>query len=211
MQRFLHARERAPGGPNRRVGLAAIALAGAVLVAAGCASSSSTAPSTASSRPFSPDVSSFSGELPSSVASAKSSLLESASAAASAAEASRSAAAASFEASVSAQLAAGRAEAQSVLAGTQGTGNALSDITITGLPKAQTAGINAALVTVVNSTSSTASYAIKVEFLDGDQVVDTTFLGVKDLAPGAKATPTAFSPLDRDKALVPRVAQAQRY
>ncbi|WP_030392965.1 hypothetical protein [Kitasatospora purpeofusca] len=218
MQRFLHARERASGGPNRRVGLAAIALAGAVLVAAGCASSSSTAPSTASSRPFSPDASSFSGELPSSVASAKSSLLESASAAASAAsaaasaaEASRSAAAASFEASVSAQLAAGRAEAQSVLAGTQGTGNALSDITITGLPKAQTAGINAALVTVVNSTSSTASYAIKVEFLDGDQVVDTTFLGVKDLAPGAKATPTAFSPLDRDKALVPRVAQAQRY
>ncbi|MEV0187089.1 hypothetical protein AB0I39_00955 [Kitasatospora purpeofusca] len=219
MQRFLQVRERASGGPHRRVGLAAIALAGTVLVAVGCSSSSSsTAPSTASSRPFSPDASSFSGELPSSVASAKSSLLESASAAASAAsaaasaaEASRSAAAASFEASVSAQLAAGRAEAQSVLAGTAGTGNALSDITLTGLPKAQTAGLNAALVTVVNSTSSTASYAIKVEFLDGDQVVDTTVLGIKDVAPGAKATATAFSSLDRDKALVPRVAQAQRY
>ncbi|CAN3985303.1 hypothetical protein [Kitasatospora purpeofusca] len=219
MQRFLHARERASGGSNRRAGLVAIALAGSVLVAAGCASSStSTSPSTASSRPFSPDASSFSGELPSSVASAKSSLLESASAAASAAsaaasraEASRSEAAASFEASVSAQLAAGRAEAQSVLSKTEGTGNALSDITLTGLPKAQTAGLNAALVTVVNSTSSTASYAIKVEFLDGDQVVDTTVLGIKDVAPGAKATATAFSSLDRDKALVPRVAQAQRY
>ncbi len=219
MQRFLHARERASGGSNRRAGLVAIALAGSVLVAAGCASSStSTSPSTASSRPFSPDASSFSGELPSSVASAKSSLLESASAAASAAsaaasraEASRSEAAASFEASVSAQLAAGRAEAQSVLSKTEGTGNALSDITLTGLPKAQTAGLNAALVTVVNSTSSTASYAIKVEFLDGDQVVDTTVLGIKDVASGAKATATAFSSLDRDKALVPRVAQAQRY
>ncbi|MFD9063942.1 hypothetical protein ACFVZ3_20755 [Kitasatospora purpeofusca] len=220
MQRFLHARERASGGSNRRAGLVAIALAGSVLVAAGCSSSSSTStsPSTASSRPFSPDASSFSGELPSSVASAKSSLLESASAAASAAsaaasraEASRSAAAASFEASVSAQLAAGRAEAQSVLSKTKGTGNALSDITLTGLPKAQTAGLNAALVTVVNSTSSTASYAIKVEFLDGDQVVDSTVLGIKDVAAGAKATATAFSPLDTDKALVPRVAQAQRY
>ncbi|SDS87562.1 hypothetical protein SAMN05216371_0796 [Streptomyces sp. TLI_053] len=219
MQRFLQVRERASGGgPNRRAGLAAIALAGSVLVAAGCSSSSSTAPSTASSRPFSPDAGSFSGELPSSVASAKSSLLESASAAASAAsaaasqaEASRSAAAASFEASVSAQLAAGRAEAQSVLSGTAGAGNALSDITLTGLPKAQTAGLNAALVTVVNSTSSKASYAIKVEFLDGDQVVDTTILGIKDVAPGATATATAFSSLDRDKALVPRVAQAQRY
>ncbi|MCX4755586.1 hypothetical protein [Kitasatospora purpeofusca] len=219
MQRFLHARERASGGSNRHAGLVAIALAGSVLVAAGCASSStSTSPSTASSRPFSPDASSFSGELPSSVASAKSSLLESASAAASAAsaaasraEASRSEAAASFEASVSAQLAAGRAEAQSVLSKTEGTGNALSDITLTGLPKAQTAGLNAALVTVVNSTSSTASYAIKVEFLDGDQVVDTTVLGIKDVASGAKATATAFSSLDRDKALVPRVAQAQRY
>ncbi|MEK2495427.1 hypothetical protein WN990_38405 [Kitasatospora purpeofusca] len=219
MQRLLHARERASGGSNRRAGLVVIALAGSVLVAAGCASSStSTSPSTASSRPFSPDASSFSGELPSSVASAKSSLLESASAAASAAsaaasraEASRSEAAASFEASVSAQLAAGRAEAQSVLSKTEGTGNALSDITLTGLPKAQTAGLNAALVTVANSTSSTASYAIKVEFLDGDQVVDTTVLGIKDVAPGAKATATAFSSLDRDKALVPRVAQAQRY
>ncbi|MFD8749396.1 hypothetical protein ACFV0O_00190 [Kitasatospora sp. NPDC059577] len=126
--------------------------------------------------------------------------------------ASLSAAASAFEASVSAQVAAGRAEAQAVLAKTQGAGNALSDVTLTGLPKAQAAGFNAALVTVVNSTSSTASYAIKVEFLDETgKVVDTSYLGVKDLAPGAKATPTAFSPIDRDQALVSRVAQAQRY
>ncbi|MFJ8431175.1 hypothetical protein ACIQ9P_07720 [Kitasatospora sp. NPDC094019] len=129
----------------------------------------------------------------------------------SAAAASASAAAASFEASVSAQIAAGRAEAQAALAKVEGAGNATSDVTITGLPKAQAAGFNAALVTVVNSTRDTASYAIKVEFLDGGSVVDTTFLNVKDLAAGATAAPTAFSPLDRDKALVPRVAQAQRY
>ncbi|MER7582316.1 hypothetical protein [Kitasatospora sp. NPDC097691] len=99
-----------------------------------------------------------------------------------------------------------------MLAKTEGTGNALSDVTLTGLPKAQAAGFNAALVTVVNGTSSTASYAIKVEFLDETgKVVDTSYLGVTDLAAGAKATPTAFSPIDRDKALVARVAQAQRY
>ncbi|MFH9354629.1 hypothetical protein [Kitasatospora sp. NPDC017646] len=88
----------------------------------------------------------------------------------------------------------------------------MSDVTITGLPKAQAAGFNAALVTVVNSTRATASYAIKVEFSDeSGKVVDTTFLNVKDLAAGATATPTAFSPLDRDQALLSRVVQTQRY
>lgn len=218
MQRFLHARDRASGGSNRRAGLAAIALAGSVLVAAGCASSSSTS-STASSPPFSPD---------SKLLLRRAALLGGL----------RQVLAAGIGLGGRVRgvrrrlpgrgLAVGggrlvrgvrlgpagrfyRAEAQSVLAKTEGTGNALSDITLTGLPKAQTAGLNAALVTVVNSTSSTASYAIKVEFLDGDQVVDTTVLGITDVAPGAKATATAFSSLDRDKALVPRVAQAQRY
>ncbi|MFD8708652.1 hypothetical protein ACFV1W_39760 [Kitasatospora sp. NPDC059648] len=153
-------------------------------------------------------MSSFSGQLPSALASAKASVLESVSAAA----ASASAAAASFEASVSAQIAAGRSESEAVLEKTQGAGNAMSDVTITGLPKAQAADFNAALVTVLNSTRAKASYAIKVEFSDqSGKVVDTTFLNVKDLAAGATATPTAFSPLDRDQALVPRVVQAQRY
>ncbi|MFE3880457.1 hypothetical protein ACFXPX_39485 [Kitasatospora sp. NPDC059146] len=207
MPRFLDGRTRRAVRLSRGAGAAAAALGCTMLVVAGC-SSSSTPSAGASSRPFSPNVSSFSGELPSSVASAKSSLLASVSAAA----ASQSAAAASFQASVSAQVAAGRAEAQSVLAKTQGSGNAVSDTTLTGLPKAQAAGFNAALITVVNNTRASASYAIKVEFLDeSGKVVDTNFLGVKDLAPGAKAQPTAFSSIDRDKALVARVAQAQRY
>ncbi|MFF4821435.1 hypothetical protein ACFY2K_43420 [Kitasatospora sp. NPDC001309] len=207
MSRFLDGRPRAAERLSRSAGAVGAALGCTMLVVAGC-SSSSTSPSTASSRPLSPDVSSFSGVLPSAVASAKASVLESVSAAA----ASRSAAAASFEASVSAQVSAGRAEAQAVLARTEGPGNALSDVTLTGLPKAQAAGFNAALVTVVNSTRATASYAVKVEFLDENgKVVDTSFLGVKDLAPGANAQPTAFSPIDRDKALLSKVTQAQRY
>ncbi|MFJ2189812.1 hypothetical protein ACIOJE_18005 [Kitasatospora sp. NPDC087861] len=219
MSRFAGGRNRAPMSTVcQRVGLGAVALGCTVLMAAGCGSSSTTS-SSASSRPFSPDVNSFSGQLPSPVASAKASLLESASAAASAASAaassaaaSQSAAAASFEASVSAQLAAGRAEAQSVLSKTEGAGNAMGDVTITGLPKARSAGFNAATVTMVNSTRSTASYAIKVEFLDETgKPVDTVFLGAKSVAPGGKATPTAFTTMDRDKALVPRVVQAQRY
>ncbi|MFJ2865783.1 hypothetical protein [Kitasatospora sp. NPDC087314] len=215
MSRFSGGRDRAPMSTAcQRFGLGAVALGCTVLMAAGCGSSSTT-PSSVSSSPFSPNANSFSGELPSSVASAKASLLESASAAASAASAaaaSQSAAAASFEASVSAQLAAGRAEAQSVLSKTEGTGNAMGDVTITGLPKARSAGFNAATVTIANSTRSTASYAIKVEFLDeAGTLVDTVFLGAKSVAPGGKATPTAFTTMDRDKALVPRVVQAQRY
>ncbi|MET8630513.1 hypothetical protein ABZW30_43590 [Kitasatospora sp. NPDC004669] len=211
MTRFLDRPERVSRRSSRRAGLAAVALGGTVLVAAGCGSSGTTS-STTPSPPFSPNASSFSGELPSSVASAKASLLESASAAASQAMASLSSAAASFEASVSAQVAAGRAQAQAVLSKTEGAGNAMSDVTLTGLPKAQAAGFNAALVTVVNSTASTASYAIKVEFLDETgTVVDSSYLGVDALGSGAKAAPIAFSPIDRDKALIARVAQAQRY
>ncbi|MGW4897093.1 FxLYD domain-containing protein [Kitasatospora sp. NPDC004240] len=198
---------RASSKAHRRVALAAAALGTTVLVVAGCSSSEST--STPSVSPsFSPDVNSFSGEPPSAIASAKSSLLESVSAAA----ASASAAASSFEASVSAQLAAGRAEAEAVLAKTEGTGNAMNEVTITGLPKAQAAGFNAALITVVNRSGAQASYAIKVEFLDDSgKVVDTTFLNIKDVAAGATATATAFTPMSRDTALVSRVAQAQRY
>ncbi|MFF0410661.1 hypothetical protein ACFYUY_09495 [Kitasatospora sp. NPDC004745] len=231
MPRFNDRPARASGRTGRRAGLAAVALGCTVLVAAGCGSSGSSSPTP--SRSFSPDVNSFSGQLPSSVASAKSSLLESASAAASAASAaasaasaaasaasaaaskameSLSAAASAFESSVSAQVAADRAKAQDVLSKTGGAGNAVSDVTLTGLPKAQAAGFNAALVTVVNSTGSTTSYAVKVEFLDETgKVVDTSYLGIPDVAAGAKATRTAFSPIDRDKALVAKVTQAQRY
>ncbi|MEU9075830.1 hypothetical protein [Kitasatospora sp. NPDC048538] len=217
MPRFNDRPGRASGRTGRRAGLAAVALGCTVLVAAGCGSSGSSSPTP--SRSFSPDVNSFSGQLPSSVASAKSSLLESASAAASAASAaaskameSLSAAASAFESSVSAQVAADRAKAQDVLSKTGGAGNAVSDVTLTGLPKAQAAGFNAALVTVVNSTGSTTSYAVKVEFLDETgKVVDTSYLGIPDVAAGAKATRTAFSPIDRDKALVAKVTQAQRY
>ncbi|MFJ9770421.1 hypothetical protein ACIRVF_04160 [Kitasatospora sp. NPDC101157] len=208
MARLLHTRPAATGA-HRRTALVAAVLGCAVLVAAGCSSSSSSSSGssgTASSRR--PEASSFSGQLPSALASANASVLESVSAAA----ASASAAAASFEASVSAQIAAGRSEAKAVLDKTQGAGNAISDVTITGLPKAQAAGFNAALVTVLNNTQAKASYAIKVEFSEqSGKVVDTTYLNVKDLAAGATATPTAFSSLDRDQALVSRVVQAQRY
>lgn len=190
--------------------LSALALVvGAIGALAACGSSggSSTSPS-ASRTPFSPNPSAFSGSPPSALAS----LAASAQASLSAAASSLSAAASAFEASVSAEVGRNRAAAQSALASVSGGGNALSDVTITGLPKASSAGLNAAMVTIVNSTSSPASYAVKVNFSDASgAVVDSTVLGVENLAPGAKATPTAFTVKSPDQALVPTVAQAQRY
>ncbi|GAA2741999.1 hypothetical protein [Kitasatospora cinereorecta] len=198
--------ERAPVGRRWLPPVLATGFA-AVVAVAGCSSSSSNSSSTPTST-FSPNPSNFSGSPPSAFASIKSSALASVSAAAS----SVSAAASSFAASAGAQLEQNRAEATSVLGSVSGSGNALSDVTVTGLPKSQSGGLNAAVVTIVNSTSSTANYAVKVEFLDtSGQVVDSSVLAVKNLAAGGKAQPIAFTLKSPDAALIPRVAQAQRY
>ncbi|GAB2698935.1 hypothetical protein GCM10010442_15830 [Kitasatospora kifunensis] len=126
--------------------------------------------------------------------------------------ASASAAAASFEASVSAAGAKAQASASAALATVQGGGNAVGDITLTGVPKGTTGGLNAVIVNITNSTSSAANYAVRIEFFDASgNKVDSTVVGAEHLAAGQKAQPVAFSRKDTDVALTAKVATAWRY
>jgi len=159
-----------------------------------------------------PPTASFSGMTPSALKSAASSAVESARAAASAAASSASAAASSFEASVSAEVARASKDAQNELKDVKGQGNAMSDVAMTGKPRAQTSGLLAVLVTITNKTDKKASYAVQVDFLDSaGKVVETRYVGAEELAPGAKAQPVAISTKPPEPVLTPKLAKAQRY
>ena len=155
-----------------------------------------------------PTTSNFSGALPSQLSSLASAAQGSASAAISSAEA----AASSFEASVEAGASSASASFKSELDAVTGKGNAVSDVQLTGIPKAQTGGLTAVLVNITNSSGKQASYAVEVEFADSSRkVVDTTIVGVHDVAAGKKAQPIAFSTKDVNQTLFPRVARAVRF
>ena len=159
-----------------------------------------------------PPTASFSGMTPSALKSAASSAVESARAAASAAASSASAAASSFEASVSAEVARASKDAQNELKDVKGQGNAMSDVAMTGKPRAQTSGLLAVLVTITNKTDKKASYAVQVDFLDSaGKVVETRYVGAEELAPGAKAQPVAISTKPPEPVLTPKLVKAQRY
>jgi hypothetical protein len=159
-----------------------------------------------------PDASSFSGMTPSALKSAASSAVASARAEASALASSASAAASSFEASVSAEVARASKDAQNELKGVSGQGNAMSEVAMTGKPRAQTSGLLAVVVTITNKTDKKASYAVQVDFLDSSgKVVETRYVGAENLAPGAKAQPVAISTKPPEPVLTPKLAKAQRY
>ncbi|MBK3573327.1 hypothetical protein JHN63_05725 [Streptomyces sp. MBT65] len=188
--------------------LAVVAASTVALVSCGDDNNSSGS----SSQPATPDKASFSGMTPSALKSAASSAVASARAQASAAASSASAAAASFEASVSAEVARASKDAQNELKGVSGRGNAMSEVAMTGKPRAQTSGLLAVLVTITNKTDKKASYAVQVDFLDSSgKVVETRFVGAENLAPGAKAQPVAISTKPPEPVLTPKLAKAQRY
>ncbi|MEY9838300.1 hypothetical protein ABH941_003534 [Streptacidiphilus sp. EB103A] len=199
-----------------RLTLAGALLAGgtaAVVGLAACGSSSTSTGSAASSAAASmsatgPATASFSGEGPSSLASMAASAVASAASAA----ASSASAAAAFASSAAAGTAAIKAAATAALANVQGSGNAVADVGLTGLNRDRTGGLYAAIVTITNRTGSTASFAVRVDFVDGSgKVVDSDVVGAADLAAGQKAQPVAFSTKPSELNLVPRVAKAQRY
>ncbi|PJN29209.1 hypothetical protein [Kitasatospora sp. CB02891] len=191
-----------------RLVLALGAAATGMAVMASCGGSSGEDPVQAAMSTFTVGAENFSGEPASPLASLHSSALASVSAA----RESASRQAAEFEASANAQLAARREKAQQVLATVPDAGNALGDVTLTGIPTQVTGNLTAAKVTVTNSTQETRSYAIQVDFTDGSgQAVDSTVVGVENLAPGATENPVAFSTKSSDTTLVPVVVKAQRY
>ncbi|QIY93702.1 FxLYD domain-containing protein [Streptomyces sp. S1D4-11] len=209
---------RTHGGPARTgrsratAALLATLTCGAALVSCSTNSGGDSGAASVTPRATPPDTSSFSGTPPSALASAASSIIGSARASASAAASSLSAAASEFEASVSADTARASAQAQAELKKVQGSGNARSDVAMTGLPRAKTGGLLAVLVTITNNTDRTASYAVQVDFKNADgKVVETRFVGAENLKPGQRAQPVAISRQPTQPQLTPVLAKAQRY
>jgi hypothetical protein len=198
------------GGSRRIAVLLATSVSGCVLVS--CGSGGGSGASSFSPRPTAPNASSFTGTAPSALASAASSAIDSARASASAAASSASAAASAFEASVSAETARASAAAEKELKNVQGSGNAMSDVAVTGLPRAETGGLLAVIVAITNKTDHKASYAVQIDFKDSDgKVVDTRYVGAENLDPGQRAQPIAISREPAAPKLTPRLTKAQRY
>ncbi|MGW3414388.1 hypothetical protein [Streptomyces sp. NPDC000888] len=196
---------------RRTTALLATLACGAALVSCSTDSGNDSGTSV-SPRPTAPNESSFTGTAPSALASAGASVIDSARASASAAASSASAAASEFAASVSADTARASAAAEAELKNVQGSGNATSEVAITGLPRAQTGGLLAVLVAITNKTDKKASYAVQVDFEDSDgKVVETRFVGAQDLEPGKRAEPVAISRSPVEPKLTARLAKAQRY
>ncbi|WP_042432618.1 hypothetical protein [Streptacidiphilus anmyonensis] len=155
-----------------------------------------------------PSTANFSGSVPSALQSAASAGQASAASVSASSEAQASA----FASSVAAESARTQAAYQAALKNVSGRGDAVGDVFLTGLPKAQTGGLHAAVVNITNHTGATASYAVQVDWTDtSGHVVDSDVVGTEHLAPGGKATPIAFSTKDADLTLVPTVAKAQRF
>ncbi|MBD0424782.1 hypothetical protein H0H10_37395 [Streptomyces sp. TRM S81-3] len=203
---------REQSGRRRRAVVAALGCALAAVVLTACGDDGTAPSPTPTPTPTSPDTASFSGLPPSALASQAASAIASARASASAAASSASARASQFEASVEAEAARASAAAEKVLKDVKGRGNAVSEVGMTGLPRNETSGLLAVLVTITNKTDDTASYAVQVDFEDSSgKVVETKFVGVEDLGPGEKEQPIAFSRQPADAQLTPRLAKAQRY
>ncbi|MEZ0070221.1 hypothetical protein ABIA32_006273 [Streptacidiphilus sp. MAP12-20] len=133
-------------------------------------------------------------------------------ASAASASASNAAQASAFASSAAAQAAQNAALYRSELSHVTGRGDAVSDVQVTGVPKAETGGLHAVIVNITNRSRAEASYAVQIDFTDpAGHVIDTDIVGTQHLAPGAKATPVAFSTKDAALTLIPVIAKAQRF
>ncbi|MFF2701427.1 hypothetical protein ACFVUQ_24035 [Streptomyces cyaneofuscatus] len=117
----------------------------------------------------------------------------------------------SFAASVSAETERVRQEAVKRLDGVEGRGNAVADVSVSGLPVAASEEVRSARVRVTNPTDEPAFYAVKVEFVDAeDKVLDTVVVGVEDAPPDRTVDAQANSRKAAGVKAFPRVAQAER-
>ncbi|GJF27365.1 hypothetical protein KNE206_00650 [Kitasatospora sp. NE20-6] len=222
-----HPRLRALTGPTARAGAILAAAAALTAGAAACSSSEKTvggispavvsaaAEASRHAASAAAEASELSGAEASDAASNAAALIsEVASARAASASAAASALesrAAAFEASVSAQVSKARASASAALTGVAGTGNALGDVTLTGIPTTATDGFPAATLTITNSSSETASYAVQVDFLDSSgATVETVVVGTTGLGAGQTRTVLAHGDTRADAANA-KVVRAQRY
>ncbi|WP_406501904.1 hypothetical protein OHA04_37250 [Streptomyces sp. NBC_01590] len=116
-----------------------------------------------------------------------------------------------FAASVSAAAERNRQQAAKQLEGVQGRGDAVEDVSVTGLPVAKAEQFRSAVVRVTNPTDKAAFYAVKVEFVDASgKVLDSVVLGFPDAQPGRTVTQNANSRKAAGVKTFPRIAQAER-
>ncbi|MFH7336782.1 hypothetical protein [Streptomyces sp. KHY 26] len=198
---------------GRSAGVAAAVLATAgTLTLVACGGGGNGGGTTPTPRPTPPATESFTGTPPSPLSSAASSAIASARASASAASSSASARADEFEASVAAQAERANQEAHRRLANVQGRGNAASDVSLTGIPRAEVGDLQAAHVNIHNSSDRTADFAVQVDFRDPDgKVVETRYVGAENVRPGQTVHPYAISHQPPQPVLKPEVAKAERY
>ncbi|MFF2960043.1 hypothetical protein ACFVT1_14340 [Streptomyces sp. NPDC057963] len=116
-----------------------------------------------------------------------------------------------FAASAAAAAERDRQRAVKQLEGVQGRGNAVKDVSVTGLAVAKSEQFRSALVRVTNRTDKSAFYAVKVEFADSaGKVLDSVVLGFADVPPGRTVSQHANSRKAAGVKTFPRIAQAER-
>ncbi|MEW2620764.1 FxLYD domain-containing protein [Streptomyces sp. NPDC048106] len=191
---------------------AALATAGTATLAACGGGNNNGGGATPTARPSPPATASFTGTPPSPLSSAASSAIASARASASAAAASASARADEFEASVAAAAERANQKAHERLAKVQGRGNAASDVSLSGIPRAEIGDLQAAHVNIHNSSDRTADFAVQVDFRDADgKVVETRYVGAENVRAGQTVHVYAISHQPPQPHLNPVVAKAERY
>ncbi|MFD4760965.1 hypothetical protein ACFWOJ_19360 [Streptomyces sp. NPDC058439] len=116
-----------------------------------------------------------------------------------------------FAASAAAAAERDRQKAVKQLEGVRGQGNAVKDVSVTGLPVEKSEKFRSALVRVSNRTDKAAFYAVKVEFADSSgKVLDSVVLGFADVQPGRTVSQHANSSKAAGVKTFPRIAQAER-
>ncbi|NEB77225.1 hypothetical protein G3I40_18665 [Streptomyces sp. SID14478] len=197
---------------GKTLSLAVCAATGVLVLGACGTDSDNDSAASASPRASAPDSSRFTGEPPSALASSAASKKAEVKESASAAAESASERAHDFEASVAADVERNRQEFQKHLDGVDGQGNAMSDVSLTGKPLAETDNVRALVVNITNKTDDTASFAVQVDFSDSDgKVVESKVVGAKDLKAGGRAQPLAISSKPPQPHLTAKIAKAQRY
>lgn len=116
-----------------------------------------------------------------------------------------------FAASVSAKTERDRQRAVALLKGVEGPGNAVGDVSVTGLRVEPSERFRGALVRVTNKTDKDAFYAVRVEFIDASgKTLDSVVLGLEGVRAGDSVSEHANSRKAAGVKTFPRIAQAQR-
>ncbi|GHE00487.1 hypothetical protein GCM10010339_15860 [Streptomyces alanosinicus] len=113
---------------------------------------------------------------------------------------------------MSAETGRANAAARTKLEKAQGRGNAVSDVSLTGMPRSETGGLLALHVNIRNSADATASFAVQVDFRDADgKVVETRYVGAEKVGAGQTVHTIVVSHEPPEPKLNAAVAKAQRY